>query len=213
MQFPPYLNELINTLIRINGIGYKVATKIAIALTLDQNGIRSNIISHLSKINDKVKVCFECGNLIFDNLNKCTICRNKDRIHNSILVIENIETLFLFESLNEFKGVYHVTYGVISPINGVTPEKLNINSLIERVNRQKSNFENIELIFGFNSSIEAQSTITYIMSSIIKNVSQDKNILFSKLASGIPPGSEIESLPNKAISESLKNRINIEFSI
>jgi recombination protein RecR len=213
MQFPPYLNELISILIKINGIGYKVATKIAIALTLDQNGIRSSIISHLNKINNKAGVCFECGNLIFDNLNKCTICRNKDRIHNSILIIENIETLFLFESLNEFKGLYHITYGLISPINGVTPEKLNINSLIERLNRLTLNFEQVELIFGFNSSIEAQSTITYIISSITKNISQSKNILFSKLASGIPPGSEIESLPNRAISESLKNRVNIEFSI
>jgi len=213
MQFPPYLNELISILIKINGIGYKVATKIAIALTLDQNGIRSNIISHLTKMNNKVKVCPECGNLIFDNLETCSICRNKDRIHNSILVIENIETLFLFESLNEFKGVYHITYGVISPINGVTPDKLNINSLIDRLNRLTLNFEQVELIFGFNSSIEAQSTITYIISSIINNVSKSKNIIFSKLASGIPPGSDIENLPNKAISESLKNRINIEFSI
>lgn len=198
MIYPSLLQKLIDFYKKMPGVGDKSAERMALAtLDLPENEIKEfaeNIVD--SKI--KLKNCQICGNLTENDI--CDICSNPNRDKNLICVIEDYKSVFSFEKVGNYKGVYHVLNGLISPMDSVGPEDINISSLIKRVDSLK----NPELILALKSSIEGETTTLYI-----KKIFEDKDVTISRLSYGIPMGAEIDYLDIITLDKALEDRKKI----
>ena len=198
MIYPSLLQKLIDFYKKMPGVGDKSAERMALAtLDLPENEIKEfakNIVD--SKI--KLKNCQICGNLTENDI--CDICSNPNRNKNLICVIEDYKSVFSFEKVGNYKGVYHVLNGLISPMDSVGPEDINISSLVKRVDSLK----NPELILALKSSIEGETTTLYI-----KKIFEDKDVTISRLSYGIPMGAEIDYLDIITLDKALEDRKKI----
>ena len=198
MIYPSLLQKLIDFYKKMPGVGDKSAERMALAtLDLPENEIKEfakNIVD--SKI--KLKNCQICGNLTENDI--CDICSNPNRDKNLICVIEDYKSVFSFEKVGNYKGVYHVLNGLISPMDSVGPEDINISSLVKRVDSLK----NPELILALKSSIEGETTTLYI-----KKIFEDKDVTISRLSYGIPMGAEIDYLDIITLDKALEDRKKI----
>ena len=198
MIYPSLLQKLIDFYKKMPGVGDKSAERMALAtLDLPENEIKEfakNIVD--SKI--KLKNCQICGNLTENDI--CDICSNPNRDKNLICVIEDYKSVFSFEKVGNYKGVYHVLDGLISPMDSVGPEDINISSLVKRVDSLK----NPELILALKSSIEGETTTLYI-----KKIFEDKDVTISRLSYGIPMGAEIDYLDIITLDKALEDRKKI----
>ena len=198
MIYPSLLQKLIDFYKKMPGVGDKSAERMALAtLDLPENEIKEfakNIVD--SKI--KLKNCQICGNLTENDI--CDICSNPNRDKNLICVIEDYKSVFSFEKVGNYKGVYHVLNGLISPMDSVGPEDINISTLVKRVDSLK----NPELILALKSSIEGETTTLYI-----KKIFEDKDVTISRLSYGIPMGAEIDYLDIITLDKALEDRKKI----
>ena len=198
MIYPSLLQKLIDFYKKMPGVGDKSAERMALAtLDLPENEIKEfakNIVD--SKI--KLKNCQICGNLTENDI--CDICSNPNRDKNLICVIEDYKSVFSFEKVGNYKGVYHVLNGLISPMDSIGPEDINISSLVKRVDSLK----NPELILALKSSIEGETTTLYI-----KKIFEDKDVTISRLSYGIPMGAEIDYLDIITLDKALEDRKKI----
>lgn len=198
MKYPESIQNLIESFKHLPGIGEKTAERLALSI-LDMSDEDVNLFSK-SLVDTKTKIvrCKECNNLSEDDL--CEICKNKNRNKKVMCVVEEPKNIILFEKLNIFDGYYHVLDGLISPIDGVNPEDLNIDTLIERVKRNKVE----ELILALKPSIEGETTSLYISKLL-----EDSKIKITKLAYGIPLGAEIDYVDSLTLEMALENRMDI----
>ena len=198
MKYPESIQNLIESFKHLPGIGEKTAERLALSI-LDMSDEDVNLFSK-SLVDTKTKIvrCKECNNLSEDDL--CEICKNKNRNKKVMCVVEEPKNIILFEKLNIFDGYYHVLDGLISPIDGVNPEDLNIDTLIERVKKNKVE----ELILALKPSIECETTSLYIS----KLLESDK-VKITKLAYGIPLGAEIDYVDSLTLEMALENRMDI----
>lgn len=198
MIYPESLQNLINYYKKLPGIGEKSAERMALAtLELPTKDIE-NFSEILIKSKEKLHNCKICGQLTEDEI--CYICSNEQRNHNLICVIEDYKSVFSFEKAGNYKGVYHVLNGLISPMDNIGPEDINLSSLIKRV----ENLENPELILALKSSIEGETTTLYI-----KKIFEDKKVTISRLSYGIPIGAEIDYLDIMTLDKALEDRKKI----
>ena len=198
MKYPESIQNLIDSFKKLPGIGEKTAERLALSI-LDESDEDVNLFSK-SLIDTKTKIvrCKECNNLSEDDL--CEICKNKNRNKKVMCVVEEPKNIILIEKLNIFDGYYHVLDGLISPIDGINPEDLNIDALIERVKENKVE----ELILALKPSIEGETTSLYIS----KLLESDK-VKITKLAYGIPLGAEIDYVDSLTLEMALENRMDI----
>lgn len=198
MKYPVSIQNLIDSFKKLPGIGEKTAERLALSI-LDESDEDVELFSK-SLIDTKTKIvrCKECNNLSEDDL--CEICKNKNRNKKVMCVVEEPKNIILIEKLNIFDGYYHVLDGLISPIDGVNPEDLNIDTLIERVKKNKVE----ELILALKPSIEGETTSLYIS----KLLESDK-VKITKLAYGIPLGAEIDYVDSLTLEMALENRMDI----
>jgi len=198
MKYPISIQNLIDSFKKLPGIGEKTAERLALSI-LDESDEDVELFSK-SLIDTKTKIvrCKECNNLSEDDL--CEICKNKNRNKKVMCVVEEPKNIILIEKLNIFDGYYHVLDGLISPIDGVNPEDLNIDTLIERVKKNKVE----ELILALKPSIEGETTSLYIS----KLLESDK-VKITKLAYGIPLGAEIDYVDSLTLEMALENRMDI----
>lgn len=198
MKYPSVIQNLIDCYKKLPGIGEKSAERMALAtLDFDQdiNDVFSDSIKNLKS---NVKRCKKCNN--YCEKEYCDVCLSNDRENSVICVVEEPKNIFLFEKVDTYKGLYHVLDGLISPLDGITPDKLNIDSLIKRVDE-----ENIkEIIFALKPSIEGETTTLYI-----KKLLENKKIIISKIAHGIPMGAEIDYVDSLTLEFALEDRKNI----
>lgn len=198
MVYPELLENLIKFYKKLPSIGEKSAERLALA-TLD---LDDELISKFSKsiIEAKTKLgpCKVCNNITDKEV--CDICSNELRDHNLICVIEDYKSVFSFEKAGNYKGVYHVLNGLISPINNVRPEDINISGLVKRV----ESLENPEIILALKSSIEGETTTLYI-----KKIFENKNVKISRLSYGLPMGAEIDYLDIMTLDKALEDRKQI----
>lgn len=198
MIYPDELQELINFYKKLPGIGDKSAERMALA-TLDlSNKDIDKASSALKDAKEKLGNCRICGHITDKDI--CNICSDENRDHNLICVIEDYKSVFSFEKVGNYKGVYHVLNGLISPMDGIGPEDINISSLVKRVNELK----NPELILALKSSIEGETTTLYI-----KKIFEKKNVTISRLSYGIPIGAEIDYLDIITLDKALEDRKRI----
>lgn len=197
MIYPESLEKLINYYKKLPGIGEKNAERLALA-TL--NFKEEDILKFSDALKDikKIHKCKICGHLTENEI--CNICENESRNHELICVIEDYKSVFSFEKAGNFKGVYHVLNGLISPIDNIGPDNINLASLVKRVDEAK----NPELILALKSTIEGETTTLYI-----KKIFENKNVLISRLSYGIPMGAEIDYLDIITLDKALEDRKKI----
>lgn len=197
MIYPSSLENLINYYKKLPGIGEKNAERLALATLNFKDEELDNFSDALNNIK-KIHKCSICGHLTENDI--CNICSDESRNKNLICVIEDSKSVFSFEKVGNFKGVYHVLNGLISPIDNIHPEDINLASLVNRVNSSK----NPELILALKSTIEGETTTLYI-----KKIFENKNVLISRLSYGIPMGAEIDYLDVITLDKALEDRKKI----
>jgi recombination protein RecR len=195
MNYPKSLKDLIESFKKLPGIGEKSAERMALAtLELDQE-ILDTFSSSLKSIKEKIKKCEVCHNYCEDD--KCEICKNEGRDKTTICVVEEPKNVILFERVGSYNGLYHVLDGLISPLEGITPDQINIDSLLKRI--EDGNVK--EIIFALKPSIEGETTSLYISKLL-----EGKDIKISKIAHGIPMGAEMDYLDSLTLEMALENR-------
>ena len=198
MKYPSTILNLIECFKKLPGIGEKTAERLALSM-LDMDDEVINLFSQsLKDVKTKIKRCSVCNNLSEED--KCQICRDNDRNKKIICVVEEPKNVILFEKLNIFDGYYHVLDGLISPIDGINPEDINISSLIDRVKKDKIT----ELILALKPSVEGETTSLYISKLLEK-----EDVKITKIAYGIPMGAEMDYVDSLTLELALENRMDI----
>ena len=183
MIYPASLEKLINYYKKLPGIGEKNAERLALSTLNFKEEIRKFSI---------------CGHLSEEEI--CPICADEARDHNIICVIEDYKSVFSFEKVGNFHGVYHVLNGLISPADNIGPDNINLASLVKRVEK----LENPEIILALKSTVEGETTTLYI-----KKIFENKNVMISRLSYGIPMGAEIDYLDIITLDKALEDRKKI----
>ena len=198
-MYPDILSKTIEYFKKFNGIGEKTAERLALSV-LDMN---ENDVEEFSKsvieLKNNIKYCKICGHITDKEV--CTICSSTTRNDNLICVVEDYRSVFMFEKSGNYEGKYHVLNGVISPIDGVTPDDLNINSLTERLSKLKGEKE---IILALKPSIEGETTTMYI-----KKILENKGVKVTRLSYGIPMGVDIDYLDSITLDRALQDRKDI----
>ncbi len=198
-MYPESIKCLIESFKYLPGIGEKTAERLAFSvLGLDDEQVEL-FSESLVDVKSKIHKCSKCNTLTEDNL--CYICSDETRDSKILCVVDDCKSVFLFERLGMFNGKYHVLDGLISPLDGINPEDIGLDKLLDRINDEK--FE--EIIFAFKPSIEGETTTLYI-----KKVLEGLNIKISRLASGVPIGADIEYVDGLTLEKALNDRITIE---
>lgn len=192
------LERLILEFNKLPGVGIKSATRYAFFILNQSEEEVKNFIDALTAVKEKVKKCSICGNFCEEDI--CSICADNLREKNIICVVEDSKDIITLEKTTKFKGVYHVLEGRLDPLNGITPNELNIKSLIQRI----ADNDIKEIILATNPNLEGETTAMYL-AKLIKNF----DIKVTKLASGIPMGGNIEFSDTATISRALDDRIEI----
>jgi len=200
MQFSSSLLEnAVNEFSRLPGIGKKTALRLVLHL-LRQNSDDVNQFSEvIAKMRSEIKFCQRCFNVADADI--CSICANSMRKQEMICVVENIRDVIAIESTQQYNGVYHVLGGIISPLDGVGPDQLNIESLLQRVQKEHTG----ELIFALNPTIQGDTTIYYIQKKL-----QPYTLSITTIARGIAFGGELEYADEMTLARSLQNRLPVE---
>ena len=192
------LNELINQFARLPGIGKKTAQRLAYSI-LEQPPERARQFADaLVNAREKIHFCKCC--LSLTDLELCQICNNPARDHSTVCVVEEPRDVMAFERTREFSGVYHVLHGVISPLDGITPDKLRIKELMARL----ASGEVTELIMATNPTVDGEATASYI-SRLVKPM----GIKVTRLAYGIPVGGDLEYADEYTLARALEGRNEI----
>ena len=190
-----YLETLIDEFHKLPGIGRKTAARLAFhILDTDETDVEK-FASALINVKKFVKKCAVCGN--FSESELCDICSDELRDKSIICVVEDSKDIIPLEKTGKYNGVYHVLNGKIAPLNGVTPDKLNIKSLLERI----ASNDIKEIIFALNPDLEGETTVLYL-TKLIKPF----DVTITKIASGIPMGGNIEFTDSATIAKALEGR-------
>lgn len=198
-MFPSSLQQLIDSFKYLPGIGDKTAERMAFSI-MDMDEEKIEMFSNsILNVKNTIHRCPICNGLTDQEL--CNICSDKNRSDSVLCVVEDPKSVFLFEKLGLFRGKYHVLKGLISPLDGVNPEDIELEKLIDRV--KKENFD--ELILAFKPSIEGETTSLYI-----KRILGDMNLSITKIASGIPMGADMEYIDAMTLERALNDRKNVE---
>lgn len=198
-MYPNSLEKLINSFKYLPGIGEKTAERLAFSIMdMDVENVEQFSQSILD-VKENIHNCPICNGLTESE--NCSICSDKSRDDNVLCVVEDPKSVFLFEKLGLFKGKYHVLKGLISPLDGINPEDIELEKLIDRV----KNKEYKEIILAFKPSIEGETTSLYI-----KRILGDLDISITKIASGIPIGADMEYIDAMTLERALMDRKNVE---
>lgn len=189
------LAKLIDEFNKLPGIGKKSAQRLAFYILSKDYSYVKNFSEALLEVKEKVNFCEKCFNVTDKSV--CDICHDSKRNHNIICVVENPKDVIAMENLNEFKGVYHVLHGVISPLNEVGPDDIRIKELVERV--AKGNVE--EIILATNLNVEGETTAMYI-AKLLENFCSN----ITRLANGLPVGSDIEYADENTLLNAYEGR-------
>jgi len=195
MKYPSIIQNLIECFKKFPGVGEKSAERMALSvLEFDKETI-DLFAKSLKDSKTKIRRCEKCNNLSEDD--KCEICKDNVRNKEILCVVEEPKFVNLFEKLNIFDGYYHVLDGLISPIDGINPEDINISTLIDRVKKDKVK----EIILALKPSVEGETTSLYI-----SKILEGTGVKISKIAHGVPMGAEIDYVDSLTLEMALGNR-------
>lgn len=190
------LEEAVNEFSRLPGIGKKSALRLALHLLKQEAQNVELFANSIVRMRNEIKYCEICHNI--SDLDICEICSNQKRDHSIICVVEDIRDVMAIENTGQFVGLYHILGGIISPMDGIGPQDLNIQSLVDRV----KNTEVKEIILALSTTIEGDTTNFFIFKQL-----KDLNIELSSIARGISIGDEIEYADEITLGRSIINRL------
>lgn len=196
------LENAVNEMSQLPGIGKRTALRLVLHLLKQPVEQTSFLTRALLQMREQIKFCKSCHNI--SDVDVCEICSNQNRNHKIICVVEDVRDVMAIENTGQFRGIYHVLGGKISPIDGVGPSQLNISSLVEKV---KSGAVQ-EIIFALSSTMEGDTTNFYIYKQV-----KDFGIKTSTIARGISVGDELEYADEVTLGRSIINRIPFENSL
>ena len=195
-MLPSSLQELIMALAKLPGVGRKTATRLAFHLLKSGRQESEHLAKTIMRVQNEVKLCRQCYNFSQEEI--CPICRDSKRNQNVICVVEDAQNIVLIEKTNEYRGLYHVLGGIISPLDGVGPEDLRIKELIQRLTGVQ------EVILALNPSTEGEATSIYL-ARLIKPL----GVRITRLARGVPLGSTLEFVDELTLSKAIQTRSDI----
>lgn len=195
------LEKAVNEMAQLPGIGKRTALRLVLHLLKQPSEQTQYLSQALTAMREEVKYCNNCHNI--SDVEVCEICSNPSRNHKIICIVEDIRDVMAIENTNQFKGVYHVLGGKISPIDGVGPSQLNITTLVEKV--KLGTIE--EIIFALSSTMEGDTTNFYLFKQI-----KDFNVKTSTIARGIAVGDELEYADEVTLGRSILQRVPFENS-
>ena len=197
-MLPNSLKNLIENFKSLPGVGGKTAERLAFSMIeFDKNNL-TNFSNAILDVRDKLCYCKLCGNISDNEL--CPICSNLDRDFSTIFVVERPKDIILFEKLGVYKGVYHVLNGLISPLDGIGPDDITISHLLSRIDNTNVK----EVILALKPSIEGETTMQYIKKLLV-----DKNIKVSKIATGVPIGTDMEYIDSLTLELAIDESKNM----
>lgn len=182
-------------LAKLPGLGPRSARRIALALLKKRETMLDPLVRTMMVAAETVKICSACGN--FDSQDPCAICTDPRRDSAIVCVVESVSDLWAMERTTAFKGRYHVTGGLLSPIDGIGPEDLKIDLLLARVRQGEVK----EVVLALSATVDGQTTAHYIADRL-----KEKGLSISGLAHGVPVGGELDYLDDGTISAALKAR-------
>lgn len=195
------LEKAVNEMAQLPGIGKRTALRLVLHLLKQPKERTDFLVQSLLTMREEIRFCKNCHNI--SDVEVCEICSNHNRNHQIVCVVEDVRDVMAIENTGQFRGVYHVLGGKISPIDGVGPSQLNITSLVEKVKSGNVG----EIIFALSSTMEGDTTNFYIYKQI-KNC----EIITSSIARGISVGDELEYADEVTLGRSILNRIPFENS-
>lgn len=193
---PPTLERIISELARFPGIGKKTAQRLGFHLLDSSDETVEDLAQALSAFKERIHECPQCHFIAEREL--CEICLDARRDRSTICVVERVMDVLVFERMGEYRGLYHVLGGLISPLDGITPENLNIADLLERISDVK------ELIIATHPSMEGDTTALYIDEKV-----SGLSLKVSKLARGVPVGSQLEFTDEATLASAYTGRVNL----
>lgn len=193
------VQELIDELGRLPGIGPKSAQRIAFHIVQSQNVDVTRLAEVLMEVRDKVRFCEICGNV--SEQETCAICRDPRRSPATICVVEEAKDVVAIERTREFRGLYHVLGGAISPIDGIGPDDLRIRSLVQRL----ADGSVTEVIIATDPNLEGEATATYLTRLLVQ-----PNLRVTRLASGLPVGGDLEYADEVTLGRAFEGRRLVE---
>ena len=198
MNYPKTILNLIESFKKLPGIGEKTAERLALStLNMDDDTIET-FSNSLKEVKKKIKKCDKCGSYTENEL--CDICLSETRDHSTMCVVEESKNVIQFEKVGTYNGVYHVIGGLISPLDGINPENINLNTLKKRIKD-----ENIkEVILAIKPSIEGETTALYISKML-----EGEPIKITKIAHGIPMGADIDYIDPLTLEIAMEDRTTI----
>ncbi len=200
MKFPSQLVEnAVDAFASLPGIGKKSALRLVLHLLQKDVAFTENIGESIIKLRKEIKFCEQCHNISDDVI--CNVCADPHREDDILCIVENFKDVLAIESTNHFRGKYHVLEGVISPIDGVGPEQLNIQSLVERVEKEAIK----EVVMALNPTMDGDTTIYYISKKL-----QDTGVKITTIARGVAFGGELEYVDEVTLARSLASRLPFE---
>ncbi len=199
VRYPASIKDLLDQFTKLPGIGPKTAERLVFHLLKQPKESLVKFGSALEQLKDKIIVCSQCQN--FAETSPCLICQDKKRNAKVICVVATPQDLLALEKTNEYQGVYHVLGGVIDPLEGITPDQLKIRQLVERIKKDGV----LEIILAFNSDMPGETTMLYLT----KLIKQFKTIKITRLAQGLPSGSDLEYADEVTLSSALRGRKEI----
>src|ERR1700733_14279811 len=200
MQFSSALLEsAVTEFARLPGIGKKTALRLVLHLLRADPASVQGLSEALMRMKQEIKFCQRCHNVADGDI--CSICSNSFRKQELICVVETIREVIAIESTQQFNGTYHVLGGIISPLDGVGPDQLQIESLVQRIQKEQTE----ELIFALSPNIQGDTTIYYIQKKI-----RDLSCRVTTIARGIAFGGELEYADELTLGRSLQNRMPVD---
>ena len=195
-SFPDSILQLIEAFSSFPGIGKKTAQRMAFHVLRSSSNIASQLSESVINMKSKIRFCSICNGITEND--PCNICSNPKRDESSICIVEQASDVYTFEKTNSYHGVYHVLGGVLSPLDGIGPDDLAIESLISRVK------PGYEIVIATNPSIEGEATSLYIAKLL-----NEQSVKVTRLARGLPMGGDLEYLDEATLMRAMEGRTTI----
>ena len=194
--YPKSANLLIEQLAKLPGVGKATAQRLAFFILKSDQKENIDLANAIKEIKENIRFCFECG--IMSESEICNICTDQNRDSNIICLVEEPQDIYSFERTNSFKGKYHVLGGVLSPLDGIGPDDLNLDNLYKRV------VSGMEVILATNPSVEGDTTCLYLSKKL-----EELGVNVTRLARGLPVGSDLEYMDELTLVRAMEGRTSV----
>ncbi len=201
LQKIPSLNKLVHELNRLPGVGPKTAQRLAYHILRSPQEYVDHLRAALRDVKEKIHDCPVCFSFTEEE-GPCRFCTDPDRTHSTLCVVEDPADIERVESSGAFRGRYHVLHGAISPLDGVNPQDLKIQALLDRLSTPQHDVQ--EVILALDADLEGDTTVLYL-AKILK----DLNIKISRIAHGVPIGGDIDYVDYRTLGRAIENRVQV----